>query len=60
MVVTPDGVRFAVFGTRLFNRVLAPLFADQQPNAPARLRRALETVDRCVRDQLTDAGLAVA
>jgi hypothetical protein len=59
-VVTSDGVRFAIFYTRLSHRVLAPLFARQPPNAPPPLRRALGIIDRCVHDQLTAAGLTAA
>ena len=59
-VLTDDGRRFAVFYTKLANRVIAPLFAVDQPNAPAPLRRALATIDRATGDYLTHAGLHAA
>ncbi len=42
-VLTPDGVRFAVFYTKLSNRLLEPLLAADAPPAPLELRRALRT-----------------
>ena len=59
-VLTDQGRRFAVFYTKLAGRVIAPLFAGDQPNAPAPLRRALATIDRATTGYLTTAGLAVA
>jgi hypothetical protein len=58
--LTDDGRRFAVFYTKLANRVVAPLFAADQPNAPAPVRRALATIDRATGDYLTHAGLKAA
>ncbi len=49
-VLTDEGRRFAVFYTKLGNRVVAPLFAADQPNAPPPLRRALTTIDRATSD----------
>jgi hypothetical protein len=59
-VLTNQGRRFAVFYTKLANRVVAPLFAAGQPNSPAPLRRALATIDRATRDYLAHAGLKAA
>ena len=33
--LTPDGLRFAIFYTKVCNRVLRPLMADDQPQAPS-------------------------
>ena len=35
-VLTPDGTSFAVFYTKLHNRLLRPLMAADQPPAPPR------------------------
>ena len=59
-VLTDDGRRFAVFYSKLANRVVSPLFAADQPNSPPQLRRALATIDRATGDYLTDAGLKAA
>ena len=39
--LTPDGLAFAIFYTKVHDRVLAPLFAAGQPQAPPALRTAL-------------------
>ena len=44
--LTADGLRFAVFYTKVHSRVLIPLFAADQPQAPPELRAALHTVDQ--------------
>jgi hypothetical protein len=59
-VLTNDGQRFAVFYTKLGERVLPALFAADQPNSPPRLRHALAVIGGCVNDSLADAGLAAA
>ena len=41
--LTPDGQRFAIFYTKLHNRILVPLLAADQPPAPTPLRQALRT-----------------
>jgi hypothetical protein len=38
--LTGDGLRFAIFYTKVCNRVLAPLFTADQPQAPPELRNA--------------------
>lgn len=40
-VLTQDGVRIAVFSTEVYNRLLVPLTAANQPQAPPELRAAL-------------------
>ena len=59
-VLTPDGLRFAVFYSKLADRVVGPLFTDHPPNAPFKLRRALTTIEGCVDDYLEQAGLTAA
>src|ERR1700691_3110886 len=39
-VLTPDGVKMAIFYTKLHNRLLRPLLAADQPQAPPDLRQA--------------------
>ena len=58
--LTADGLRFAVFYTKVHNRVLAPLFAADQPQAPPDLRAALSTLDRHIDQRLAHARLPVA
>ena len=47
-----DGLCFAIFYTKVHDRVLGPLFAADQPQAPPELRRALRTIDQHINDQL--------
>jgi hypothetical protein len=42
-VLTPDGQRFAVFYTKVHNRLLRPLLAADHPPAPLPVRQALRT-----------------
>jgi hypothetical protein len=53
--LTPDGLRFAIFYTKVHNRVLTPLLAADQPPAPPPLRQALRTIDQHLSDYLTQA-----
>ena len=59
-VLTPDGIAMAVFYTKLHNRLLRPLLAADQPQAPAELRGALRIIDRHVEDYITRARLSQA
>jgi hypothetical protein len=43
--LTPDGVRWALFYTKLHNRLLGPLLGADQPPASFELRRALKIID---------------
>jgi len=52
-VLTPEGVRVALFYTKLHDRLLGPLLAADHPPAPLELRRALRQVDRSI-DQYVD------
>ena len=59
-ILTPDGQRFAIFYTKIHNRVLVPLTAANDPPAPLPLRQALKTIDTAVTDYLTAARLPPA
>jgi hypothetical protein len=59
-VLTRDGQRLAMFYTKLCNRLLRPLAAADQPQAPPALRQALAAIDRHVEDYITRARLKPA
>jgi hypothetical protein len=56
-LLTDDGIRIAVFYTKVYNRLLVPLAAADQPQAPPELRAALATITRHVDDYATRARL---
>jgi hypothetical protein len=58
--LTPDGLAFAIFYTKVHDRVLAPLFAAGQPQAPPQLRAALRTIEHHIGQRLADARLPAA
>ena len=58
--LTPDGLAFAIFYTKVHDRVLAPLFTAGQPPAPPQLREALQTIERHIDQRLADARLPAA
>jgi hypothetical protein len=59
--VTPDGIRVAVFFTKVHDRLLRPLLAaPDRPPAPIELRRAIATIDRVIAEHVTNARLAIA
>jgi len=58
--LTADGLKFAIFYTKVHNRVLAPLFTAGQPPAPPPLRDALRTIERHIDQRLADARLPTA
>ena len=55
--VTPDGVRIAVFFTKLDRRLLHPLLAADRPPSPTEVRHALATLDRAVDDYVKSARM---
>ncbi|CAI7980986.1 conserved hypothetical protein [Frankia sp. Hr75.2] len=57
--LTGEGIRIAVFYTKIYNRLLVPLTADQ-PQAPPELRHALRTLDHHVDNYIDHARLAPA
>ncbi|MGI5285012.1 hypothetical protein ACQEVF_16970 [Nonomuraea polychroma] len=56
-VLTQGGVRLAVFSTKVYNRLLVPLTAANQPQAPPELRAALMAIARHVDDYAAHARL---
>ena len=58
--LTPDGLGFAIFYTKVHDRVLTPLFAAGQPQAPPQLRAALHTIERIIDGRLAAARLPAA
>jgi hypothetical protein len=59
-ILTPDGIKVTVFYTKLHNRLLRPLLAADQPQAPPELRAALRAIDQHIDDYITRARLAPA
>ena len=55
--LTPDGLAFAIFYTKVHDRVLSPLFAVGQPHAPPQLREALRTIQHHIDQRLAEARL---
>ena len=58
--VTPEGIRVAVFYTKLHGRLLRPLLDAHQPPAPVELRRALGTIEHVLGDYIANARLGTA
>jgi hypothetical protein len=59
-MLTPDGVAFAVFYTKVGNRLLEPLMAANAPPAPLELRQALRTIDHSIDRAITRARIKPA
>jgi hypothetical protein len=55
--LTPDGLKFAIFYTKVHDRLLRPLLAADQPPAPPVIGAALRIIDRHIDNRLTDARL---
>jgi hypothetical protein len=55
-LLTPEGMRVALFYTKLHDRLLAPLLAADQPPSPLPLRRALRVIDQTL-DTYVDRAL---
>ena len=59
--LTPEGIRAAVFYTKLRDRLLGPLLnAGHQPPAPIELRHALTTIDHTLTNYINHARLGTA
>ena len=58
--LTPDGLAFAIFYTKVHDRILSPLFTAEQPQAPPQLRDALRTIEQHIDQRLADARLPAA
>ena len=55
--LTGDGLRFAIFYTKLHDRLLRPLLAADQPPAPPPLRKALRTINIHITEAIDQARL---
>ena len=55
--LTGDGLRFAIFYTKLHDRLLRTLLAADRPPAPPALRKALHTIDTHVTERIDQARL---
>jgi hypothetical protein len=55
--LTSDGLRFAIFYTKVHDRLLRPLMAGDQPQAPPTLRAALRAIDADIRQRIAAARL---
>jgi hypothetical protein len=55
--LTPDGLAFAIFYTKVHDRVLAPLFTAGQPQSPPQLRAALNVIEHHIDKRLAAARL---
>ncbi len=55
--LTGDGLRFAIFYTKVHDRLLRPLLAADQPPAPQPLRNALHTIDIHITETIDRARL---
>jgi hypothetical protein len=55
--LTGDGLRFAIFYTKVHDRLLRPLLAADQPPAPLLLRNALHTIDTHITETIDQARL---
>lgn len=58
--LTDDGLTFAIFYTKVHNRVLRPLMAAPAPPTPPPIRAALRTIDQHITARLADARLPSA
>ena len=59
-VLTSEGIRVAVFYTKLRNRLLRPLLDADKPPARIEIRRALKTLEHAVNEYVHNARLAPA
>jgi hypothetical protein len=59
-VLTPEGIRVALFYTKVHDRLLTPLFAADQPPAPLPTRRALRLIDQTLDSYLNHARIRSA
>jgi len=55
--LTSDGLAFAIFYTKVHDRVLRPLLAAHQPPAPPPIRKALRTIDTHITQRIDNARL---
>ena len=58
--LTDDGLAFAIFYSKVHNRLLRPLMATDRPQAPPALRAAMHTIDTHIDARLAAARLPSA
>jgi hypothetical protein len=58
--LTGDGLKFAIFYTKVHDRLLRPLLAADQPPAPPVIGAALRIIDRHIDNRLADSRLPTA
>jgi hypothetical protein len=58
--LTRDGLLFACFYTKVYDHVLRPLMAPDQPNAPPQLAAALDTLDQLTAGYIASARVPTA
>jgi hypothetical protein len=58
--LTPDGLLFACFYTRVYEHVLRPLMAPDRPNAPPELTAALAALDQLTARHIAEARAPTA
>jgi hypothetical protein len=58
--LTRDGLNFAIFYSKVHDRILRPLLAADRPPAPPKLRAALRAIDQHIKHRLTHARLPTA
>jgi hypothetical protein len=58
--LTPDGLLFACFYTRVYDHVLRPLMAPGRPSAPPELAAALDTLDQLTAGHIARARVPTA
>ncbi len=58
--LTPGGLLFACFYTRVYDHVLRPLMAPDRPNAPPELAAALDTLDQLAARHIAEARVPTA
>jgi hypothetical protein len=58
--LTEDGLAFAIFYTKVHNRVLRPLMATDRPQAPPPVLAAMRTIDAHIHARLLEARLPSA
>ena len=59
-MLTGEGIRVAVFYTKLQNRLLRPLLEADKPPANLDIRRALVTLEHAITEYIQGAPLAPA
>jgi Mn-dependent DtxR family transcriptional regulator len=58
--LTDDGLAFAIFYTKVHNRLLRPLMATDRPQSPPPVRAAIRTLNAHIDARLADARLPSA